>query len=277
MVIAIISILAGLLLPALESALESGRSVMCMNNLKQYGLSYNLYMDDHDGWLSGSVDGSSSGMIMSHIENVKRLGYLPYTPVGDGVGGVGAQGMHVCPSEPHNYTYNYHYRNNLFPNHNFIGDSSSITNTPSTSGKVWAGSNYGLNQNLFVLEGHDFARQAPWTKTACLYGTSKYLHSRPQNVPRPSRFVFIGEKSYGFTTRNDFLTCYINTVGVNYGMNWWPHVIMYSSWGEGGWLRMVHSEQLKTNVNFMDGSVSSLTFEEVRALDDSVSWRGLRP
>lgn len=56
-VIAIIAILAGMLLPALNNARESGRKSNCTNNLKQMMIGFNMYSGEYDGWLlSGYAD-----------------------------------------------------------------------------------------------------------------------------------------------------------------------------------------------------------------------------
>ena len=49
-VIAIIAILAAMLLPALSTAREKARQVVCMSNLKQLYLGFIMYVNDNDGW-----------------------------------------------------------------------------------------------------------------------------------------------------------------------------------------------------------------------------------
>jgi len=55
-VITIISLLAGLLLPALEKALGSARQVACVNNLKQLGTALHMYAGDYGDYLPGSCN-----------------------------------------------------------------------------------------------------------------------------------------------------------------------------------------------------------------------------
>ncbi len=49
-VVAIISILAALLMPALKNARDSAKSIQCMNNLRQLGLMTEVYCNDNDNY-----------------------------------------------------------------------------------------------------------------------------------------------------------------------------------------------------------------------------------
>ncbi len=63
-VTAIISVLAAMLLPALERALLSARGASCQNQLKQIGTCLELYSGDNEGWLP-SID-ASIWLVNSH-------------------------------------------------------------------------------------------------------------------------------------------------------------------------------------------------------------------
>lgn len=63
-VIAIIAILAGMLLPALNSARAKGRDISCASNLKQIGTGVRMYLDSNGEFMPrtcGNFDGSYQG------------------------------------------------------------------------------------------------------------------------------------------------------------------------------------------------------------------------
>ena len=66
-VIAIIAILASMLLPALSKARAKARSISCVNNLKQAGLIFILYADDHDGAHVMQLSSGNSGEYWSAL------------------------------------------------------------------------------------------------------------------------------------------------------------------------------------------------------------------
>ena len=80
-VIAIIAILAAILLPALNSARERGRSASCTNNLKQIGTALHMYGDAYnDLFPAASI---SKGGTMSWAVQLMNNGYLPKPAEGD--------------------------------------------------------------------------------------------------------------------------------------------------------------------------------------------------
>jgi prepilin-type N-terminal cleavage/methylation domain-containing protein/prepilin-type processing-associated H-X9-DG protein len=64
-VVAIIAVLISMLLPALGSARETARKVVCMNNMKQIGTMFNFYLNDNNNRLPPGYN-SSAGMAWFH-------------------------------------------------------------------------------------------------------------------------------------------------------------------------------------------------------------------
>lgn len=83
-VIAIIAILAAILLPALNSARERGRSTSCLNNMKQNGNALLMYADDNDGcFLPVTVrqDGNNTRSWLEHAMCVDAKGTIRDNPI----------------------------------------------------------------------------------------------------------------------------------------------------------------------------------------------------
>ena len=78
-VIAIIAILAAILLPALNSARERGRSASCLNNMKTIGTWSQMYTDDFEGYMMRANTGVGGAERTFQSVLTKIYGGTPYT------------------------------------------------------------------------------------------------------------------------------------------------------------------------------------------------------
>ena len=108
-VIAIIAILAALLLPSLSKARERAQAISCLDNTRQLDLAWQLYTDDHDGFLPYNLwmNASSPRTNINWVNNVMTWGVpdpdntntttITDASLGPYIGG--QTGIFHCPSD----------------------------------------------------------------------------------------------------------------------------------------------------------------------------------
>ncbi len=79
-VVAIIAILAAMLLPVLNKARERARTATCMNNLKQLGLAWMMYLNDYDEYFPPVDHGNVCWSYPGNYRNSWVRFLAPYVP-----------------------------------------------------------------------------------------------------------------------------------------------------------------------------------------------------
>jgi len=161
-VIAIITILASLLLPALQSAYRTARMSQCANQLKQFGLFFPVYSEENQGWTPQSLPGSSSG----HCWYQNLASVMPPIP---GYSNWGSQtmakmnwGIWRCPENTEQIVLSMFNS----PNHNEFTSyaSNSWGGIDSTDNRFICSrtTNFSHPSQLVALFDGNFVRVAAW-------------------------------------------------------------------------------------------------------------------
>ena len=122
-VIAIIAILAAMLLPALSKAKQKAQAVVCLNNLKQWGLATQIYATDNGDYLppDGTPNPGNSAtntgwyIQLPQVLTLPRYHGMPWRT--NGTADVG-RSVWICPSNPRRSNGNnlFHYCLNEYIN-----------------------------------------------------------------------------------------------------------------------------------------------------------------
>ena len=102
-VIAIIGILAALLLPALSVAKSRARRIECVGNLRETGLAFHLFANDHGGKFTTQVstnDGGSLEFVTAGYQIIGREFYFSFQHFRPLAGALVTPKPLACPADP---------------------------------------------------------------------------------------------------------------------------------------------------------------------------------
>ncbi|OQA85497.1 MAG: hypothetical protein BWY31_01898 [Lentisphaerae bacterium ADurb.Bin242] len=160
-VVAIIAILAGMLLPALNKAKQAAQKIACMNHLSSIGKAVNLYIDDNKGYIS------------AYYNNGTGMG-------SGGSWGSGANKPFLSADPGYGLTDYLHIRDGMYIGWLYKGSSGKINSSkfacPANADLPTTPRNplYTLGYNLFV---------------------SSYSSLKASTFAKPSQLFLIGDRS----------------------------------------------------------------------------------
>ncbi len=174
-VIAIIAILAAMLLPALNSAREKGKSINCVGAQKQIGLAMNMYHSDNDEMPPKAIFSADYttnygsrywiGIISKEYKVPQKTFYCPSATqavlnTGNWEGGQVSIGINLGATHPDAGTILYQYRYLKFTNIKnvsklvYLGDVSQSVPASWGKGLAFFGGRYVDNGSSGILYPH---------------------------------------------------------------------------------------------------------------------------
>jgi prepilin-type N-terminal cleavage/methylation domain-containing protein len=118
-VVAIITILAALLLPTLNSATSRGRRAMCLNNLKQINVGTHLYAEDNRNTLPRNLKGGAASIGVEELKLVRNYVGLTTAPSP-------RDRLFSCPADTFYYTYEDRFSDSLHAKERYGYSSYSL-------------------------------------------------------------------------------------------------------------------------------------------------------
>ncbi|MEP6754602.1 MAG: prepilin-type N-terminal cleavage/methylation domain-containing protein [Chthonomonadales bacterium] len=201
-VIAIIAILAAILFPVFAQAREKARSISCLSNMKQLGLSLNMYGQDNDGtlmqtsWEVGKLKAKIhwSWIVQPYVKNLQIFvcpsDAHPVVPLNRLCGPGDTIGVSLCDEQAPKFSYINNY--NAMPAHDWLPPNEAQFDKPSQLIILGERRN-NMNDPAMTLIGQ-WKGVSPFVATSSSHGTGS-----------GSGQVCPGD-TYRFVTYQDILT-----------------------------------------------------------------------
>lgn len=266
-VIAIITILSGILLPALARAKGAGRRAGCLNNLRQIGVATRLYMDDYNGGLFHHHE----GWVLNDGTQVDVLPASLKDCAGGGVGNSQAEKPWVIFIQPYlrNREAGFCPADTTPRSHNLSGDlmgynggiSSLDQPLPPASEQAVAIRDH-LTMESYLLNSIFTHRCAQYALQGILPGFA--TDSVINTLPDPNLILFSERNSealnapdnpeFGSVTQDDYDTWAGESALVQWGSG---------HWSDQGWIRLNRHGQ-KASYLYTDGHALNLRWSQAR-------------
>jgi len=266
-VIAVISLLAALLLPALSNAQEKGRRAACLSNLRQVALAARVYMEDNDGGLFHHHE----GWVLDDGTQVDNLPPTAADCAGGGSGNSQAEKPWVIILQPYLQSREVAF----CPSDRTARSRALATDLPAYNGGITNSSQSpppgselamaragGLTIQSYLLNSIFTHKCARYALEGTLYGFA--TDAAVNALPEPNIIMFSERNSEALDSSDNGQ---FGNIGQD-DYDAWVGESALVQWGSGnfgdqGWIRY-NRHQGTANYIYTDGHVDNLRWRDAR-------------